>query len=894
MTIHQLNKVFHPKTVAVIGASQRQSSVGHIVLKNLAEAEFKGQVFPVNPKHKHVGKAPCYPDISQVPASVDLAIICTPAVTVPSILDQCGQANVGGAIILSAGFREVGERGEELQKQLLEMNSRYPNLRIIGPNCLGIIATHSHLNASFAGGTPEKGQVAFISQSGALCTSILDWSLREHLGFSYFVSIGNTLDVDIGDLIDYFALDPWTKAIILYVESITQTRKFMSAARAFSRNKPIIVYKAGRFAQSSKAAASHTGAMAGVDAAYQAAFDRAGIVRVQEIEDIFSCTELLAQQKLPKGPRLAIVTNAGGPGVIATDALLARKGVLAEISAETSEALNGILPPSWSHGNPIDILGDADPQRLAHSLEITLADPEVDAAIVLFSPQAMSQPTEAAKAIIEVAQKCTKPVLACWMGGKAMQHGMELFQAAGLPSYQFPEEAVKAFMYLVSYSRTREVLYETPREIPVGFTLERGKLHGVMESFLTEGSGTLSEIHSKALLEAYDIPVSKPHLAQNAEEAVVLARRAGFPVAMKLVSPQITHKTDAGGVKLGISTEADVRKAFDQIVSSAHQYNPDARVDGVSVQPMIHHPSGVELLLGARSDPTFGPVILVGAGGTTAEIMQDRALELPPLSERLARRMLESLRIWPLLCGYRGNHAVNIDKLIEVLLRLSYLVTDYPEIQEIDINPLLVTPDGAVALDARIVMNHQLVLDPPRRFSHLAIRPYPEDLIRCAKLKSGAHCLLRPIKPEDEPLWHDFLAGCSQQTLWFRFRCLFKEITHEMATRFCFVDYDREIAIVVELEEDSERKIVGVGRLVADADHTNAEFAVVVADDYQNMRLGSMLTDYCLEICEKWKIDTIYANTSPDNQRMLSILQRRHFEVVDNSEAEVQYRKTPS
>lgn len=886
MSVYNLNAIFRPKSVAIIGASSKEASVGNTVLKNVRNDGFPGHIFAVNPKYDELEGHPCFPSIGEIPERIDLAIICTPAATVPDLIRQCGEAGVRGIIILSAGFREIGAEGKKLEEDIAKVAAKFRGLRIVGPNCLGVMATHSALNASFAAAAPDKGKVAFISQSGALCTAVLDWAFQEQIGFSYFVSVGNMLDVDLGDLIDYFANDPWTESILLYVESVKEARKFMSACRSFARNKPIIVYKAGRFAQSAQAAASHTGAMAGVDSVYQAAFDRAGIVRVNEISDIFDCTALLARRKLPRGGRLAIVTNAGGPGVMATDSLLARNGELAEISDSTREQLNAFLPSAWSHGNPIDILGDADPERLAKTMEIVQADPNVDAILVVFSPQAMSQPTAAAQAVVEVSKKTTKPILTSWMGGKATHEGVTLFNAAKIPTYRAPEEAVKAFMYLVSFVRTHDVLYETPRDIPVGFTLERSRMHTIFESLLGEASDTLSEIQSKTLLDAYEIPVAKPLLARDADEAVVLAKRIGFPVAMKLVSPQITHKTDVGGVELGVPTEEKVRKAFERIVHSVKSFSPDIQIDGISVQRMISHAPGVELIIGARRDPVFGPVLMVGAGGTSAELFRDTALELPPVNERLARRMLESLRIWPLLKGYRGGPGIDIDKLIEILIRMSYLVADFPEIKELDINPLLATPHGVVALDARVVLDRTVRLNPPRRFAHLAIRPYPEEFVRPATMSDGTPCTIRPIKPEDEPTWRKFHAGCSQKTLWFRFRSFVKEITHDMATRFCFIDYDRELTFVAEIEQDGQPKIVGVANIMADADRVDAEFAVIIGDAHQGLGLGSILTDYCLEICCDWGIKTVLAETSPDNQRMLAIFQERGFKLDSKSSSD--------
>ncbi|HEU4366126.1 MAG TPA: bifunctional acetate--CoA ligase family protein/GNAT family N-acetyltransferase [Candidatus Krumholzibacteria bacterium] len=879
MSVRNLGKIFHPRHVAVIGASRTPNSLGSMVMRNLKEGGFTGPIYPVNPKYKRINNGPCYAQVSQLPEAADLAVICTPARTVPDVVRQCGERGVLGLVILSAGFRESGPEGEALEQAIRLEAHKFDGMRIVGPNCLGLMAPHASLNASFANATPSRGHIAFLSQSGALCTAVLDWALKEKIGFSHFVSVGNMLDVAMGDLIDYFANDRYTESIILYVESVTEAREFMSAARAFARKKPIITYKAGRFTESAEAAASHTGAMAGVDTVYQAAFRRAGIVRILEMADMFYCAELLAREKVPRGARLVIVTNAGGPGVMATDALLERKGVLAKLDEKTMEKLNQALPATWSHRNPVDVIGDASPARLASALTSVLNDDGVDAALVVFAPQAVSKPVDTARAVIKVAKGSAKPILASWMGGVSMTQGVELLSAAGIPAYSTPEQAVRAFMYLVEYARTREVLYETPRDIPVEFALDRNKLRAVFNTILSEGHDTLTESTSKALLEAYEIPIAKPYTARTVEDAVQFAHRIGYPVAMKILSPQITHKTEVNGVALSLANDDAVRAAFARIVSTAKDKRPDAHVEGVTVQKMTTHPTGYELIVGAKRDPIFGTVLMVGAGGTAAEVFKDRALELPPLSERLARRMLESLRSWPLLQGYRGRPAVNIDRLIEVLMRLSYLVADYPEIKELDVNPLLCTPEDAIALDARIILDHEAVLHPVRAYSHLAIRPYPEEYTRQAKLKDGRKVLLRPIKPEDEPMWHELLANCSPESIWFRFRYLFKQTTHEMATRFCFIDYDREIAIVAELEENDRRKLIGVGRLVADADGNDAEYAVLVVDAYQECGLGAILTDYCIEIAKERGIRKVVAETDPENHRMIELLKHRDFDL---------------
>ncbi|WP_339736131.1 bifunctional acetate--CoA ligase family protein/GNAT family N-acetyltransferase [uncultured Gimesia sp.] len=878
MPIRNLEKIFHPRRIAVVGASQRPLSVGQTVFQNLIAGGFPGAVYPVNPRYDKLGDHVCYATVAGLPEAVDLAVICIPARTIPEMIQQCGEAGIRGIVILSAGFREAGTAGSELEQQLLTIARKFSGMRIVGPNCLGVMAPYAKLNASFATDMPLTGNIAFISQSGALCTSVLDWSLQEKIGFSHFVSVGNMLDVGIADLIDYFALDPHTTAIILYVESITEARQFMSAARAFTKKKPIIAYKAGRFTESAKAAASHTGAMAGVDAVYEAAFERAGVVRVFELDDLFDCAELLARQKTPKGDRLAIVTNAGGPGVMATDALLAREGVLATFSDETIEKLNGVLPSAWSHGNPLDLLGDAPPERFGKAVEIVLADPQVDGLLVILSPQAMTDPPGAATAVIKAISSTQKPVLTAWMGGAKVHAGIECLNNAGIPTYTTPEQAVRAFMYLVSYARNQQLLYETPRELPVEYSVDRARLRKMFDSALTEGQGILSESTSKKLLEAYGIPVTKTEVARTADDAVALSLQLGLPVVLKVFSEQITHKTDVGGVELGLTNETEIREAFDRILSRVQEKRPDAQVDGVTVQRMVSDLESHELIVGAKRDPVFGMVLLVGAGGTAAELYQDRALELPPLNERLARRALESLRSWPLLNGYRGRPAVNIEQLIEVLIRLSYFVSDFPEIVELDVNPLLATPEDVIALDARIVVDHGASVQPIRPYSHLAIRPYPEEFIKAVTLKDGTAVLLRPIKPEDELMWHDLLGQCSLASIHARFRYSFQATTHDMATRFCFVDYDREIAIVAEILEQDQRRLIGVGRLVADADHQEAEYAVLVKDQWHGLGLGSLLTDHCLEVCREWGIQRVVAETAPDNHIMLDMFRKRGFQ----------------
>ena len=852
------------------------------MFRNLVASNYQGAVYPVNPQYEAVQGVPAYHDIGSVPAVVDLAVICAPPAAVPGIVRSCGEKGVPGIIILSAGFREVGESGRKLEDAIRLEQRKFDGMRILGPNCLGVIVPRLHLNASFAALSPEPGHIAFISQSGALCTSVLDWAVNEHVGFSHFISVGNMLDVSMGDLLDYLGSAAETRSVILYIEAIGEAREFLSAARAFARTKPIVAYKAGRFAESAQAAASHTGAMAGVNAVYEAAFQRAGIERILEIDDMFDCAELLARQLPPKSDRLAIVTNAGGPGVMTTDALIAHGGHLAALAPETIGELNQFLPECWSHGNPVDIHGDAPPERFSQALRSVLKDKNVDAALVILTPTAMTDATATARAVAHVAARTRKPVLAAWMGSRTVREGTEILNAMSVPTYKTPVKAVQAFLHLVSYARNLEILHETPRDLPLEFGLDRGRLRSVLSAHLGEGPDVLSETVSKAVLEAYGIPVTPPHAAATAEEAVLAARGLGYPVVVKIDSPQISHKSEVQGVALDLPSDAAVRDAFEQITRQARQVRPDAAIAGVTVQKMMTHPNSFELILGTRKDPVFGPVIMVGMGGVAAEVFQDRALGLPPLNDVLTRRMLESLKSWPLLRGYRGTPGANIDRLIEIVMRFSYLVADCPEIKELDVNPLLVTPDGAIALDARLVVDRQPAGRPlaaARPYSHLAIQPYPEQYVTQRKLKDGTAIVLRPIKPEDEPLWHELLAGCSMQSRWFRFNYLFKQTTHEMASRYCFIDYDRELAIVAEVEEQGRRRLIGIGRLVADVDHQAAEYAVIVVDRWQGHGLGGLLTDYCLELATHWGVKQVVAEVAKDNSRMLATFRNRGFEI---------------
>ena len=891
MSVKSLDKIFNPERIALIGVSNNPKSIGGIVLNNLIGSGFEGVIYTINPRHEAVMGIACYPDVMSLPRTPDLAVIATNAKLVPQIIRECGEAGIKGVIILSAGFKESGYEGKKLESQVKDELAKFDEMRVIGPNCVGIMVPDLHLNITFTHGMPKKGNIAFISQSGAVCTTVLDWALEENIGFSYFVSIGNTMDINFGDLIDYFGQDPDTKSIVLYIESITEARKFMTAARAFARKKPIIVYKAGRFPESAKAAASHTGALATEDSICNAVFARAGIARVYNIEDIFDFTDLIGRERIPKGPNLAIVTNAGGPGVMAVDTLLDLKGNLAELSEQTMQKLNDCLPPFWSHGNPVDVIGDATPERYANATKIVLDDSNVDAVLAIFVPQAVTDPTDTAIEVCKLANSTSKSIIAAWAGGQSMQKGRQIFNNNDIAVFNTPEQAVRAFMTLVNYSRNLKILYETPKDIPVELKLDRQKLRKKFEAEYFKNNRILSEDISKKIINAYGIDISKPQSAYSVSEAVNIANKMGYPVVLKILSRDITHKSDVGGVVLNLNDEALVAAAYKNMVKSISKNFPDADIQGVTVQPMFDVKDAVELILGIKKDPVFGTVILLGMGGICTELFQDKKLCFPPVNERIARQMIESLKICPVLKGYRGSSPKNIDKLIETIIRLSYLAADYPEIEELDINPLLVTTSDVVALDARIVVDQKLLGKKIPQFSHLLLQPYPEKYVKSVKISDGTDVILRPIKPEDEPMWLELLNSCSKESIYFRFRTDYFFDSHEVATQFCYIDYSREMAIVAEITDNNSRKLIGVGRLIKDPDHETAEYAILITDEWQNKKLGNILSLFCLEISKKMGLKRIVAETTVDNKPMIAIFKMLNFRVQVNTDSTVSVSK---
>ena len=878
MVTTNLDLIFNPKSVAIVGASDKEGSVGNAIVKNFTEQGYAGKVYLVNIRKTEINGIKTYQNIQQIPESVDLAIIATPAKTVPTVIEECGQAKVKGAIIVSAGFKETGPEGKALEEKILQIKNEY-GIRIIGPNCIGIIRPRNKLNATFTNNMPKPGKIAFISQSGALGSAILDWAVHENIGFSNFVSIGSMIDVDFGDLIDYFGTDPQTKSILMYTEAITQARKFMSAARHFARTKPIIIVKSGKYTESAKAAASHTGSLSGEDTIYNAAFKRAGIVRVEEIEDLFNAAEVLGTQPLPQGPNLAIITNAGGPGVMATDALIAKGGKLAKLNQKTMNTLNNTLPPFWSKGNPIDVLGDAGAEQYKTALEACLNDENIDGILVVFTQQAVSKAIEVAKTIVEVIKSKTyqnKTIITSFMGYGAVQEANSILNANNIPTYSTPENAIKTYMYMYQYARNVELIYETPEERPVDASPPKRPIMAILRSAAKEERELLTEDEAKRLLDYYNFPVVKTKVATTPDEAVAFAHQIGYPVVLKILSPQITHKTDAGGVMLDLSSDTDVKQAFDIIMHRAKKYDPKAEILGVTVQPMISR-KGYEIILGGKTDPLFGPVILFGMGGVGVELFKDYSIGLPPLNTTLIRRMMEETKVYQLLKGYRNVQPANLKLLEETMVLFSQLLVDFPQIKEIDVNPLLINEKEACILDARITIDKNKVFKKLEPHEHLVISPYPKKYETSWKLKNGQEVLLRPIKPEDEPMWLEMFQSFSEESIRYRFFQLLKDTPHEVRVRYCNIDYDREIAIVAELDEKDHKRILGVGRLSIEPDGKTGELAFIIGDQWQGQGLGTKVVDFVLEIAKEMHIEAIYAIMLPDNRRALNLTKKMGF-----------------
>ena len=880
---------FAPRSVAVIGATEKAGSVGRSILWNLISSPFGGTVYPVNAKRSSVLGIKAYPSISAIPGKVDLVVIVTPANTVPGLVRECGANGVQGVVVISAGFRETGPEGAELEKHVVA-EARRAGIRLIGPNCLGVMCPITGLNATFAQTMAKPGSVGFLSQSGALCTAVLDWSLREQIGFSAFMSTGAMADVNWGDLIDHLGSDPNTRSIVIYMESVVDARSFLSAAREVALQKPIIVIKAGRTAEGTKAASSHTGSLAGSFDVLDAAFRRCGVLRVETIGEMFDMVEVLGRQPRPNGSKLLILTNAGGPGVLATDALLTGGGSLAELSEDTMRGLNAVLPQHWSHGNPVDVIGDADAERYAKSLEVASKEKDADGLLVIMTPQGMTDPVKIAEGLRAYSSLPGKPVLASWMGGYEAEPGEAILNAAGIPTFPFPDAAVQAFLLMAKYTYNLKGIYETPLRVEDRTTPNaRPHIEAHLEEIRQQGRTILTEFEAKEVFKAYGIPVVETLIAKSAAEAVEHAKALGYPVVLKLHSETITHKTDVGGVQLNLGDGAAVERAFQNIELSVLEKAGAGHFDGVTVQKMVRSSGAYELILGSSIDAQFGPVLLFGMGGQLVEVFKDRSLAIPPLNTTLARRMMEQTKIYKALHGVRGRKPVDLPRLERLLVRFSQLVMEQPWIKEIDINPLLVSSDDIIALDARIILHDKNT--PACALPKMAIRPYPAEYSKEIE-KAGKPAIgIRPIRPDDEPLIVKFHGTLSERSVYMRYFAWMKlgqRTAHDRLVRMCFIDYDRQIAFVAETtnEFSGEREIIGVARLVKSANGKEGEVAFVISDAHQGQGIGREMMALLVEFARDEEMGALTATFIRENTPMRKLLERFKFEVTDDLQEE--------
>jgi acetyltransferase len=871
MTTRNLDALFRPTSIALIGASNRTHSLGAVIAENLREGGFEGPILPVNPKHSAVAGILCYPDVKSLPLAPNLAVICTPPKTIPPLIAELGERGTKAAIVVTAGFREGGNAaGMALQTAMLDAARPYL-LRVIGPNCLGVISTPIQMNASFAPSTPKKGSVAFVAQSGAMVTTVLDWATGRGIGFSHLVSLGDMSDVDFGDMLDFLANDQDTTAILLYVEAVTAARKFMSAARAAARVKPVIAIKAGRQAAAARAAASHTGALAGIDAVYDAAFDRAGILRAYDLDEIFDAVETLAHKPRIEGDRLAILTNGGGVGVLATDALIAQGGELATLSIETLAKLNAVLPPTWSHGNPVDIIGDADATRYGAALSALSDTKEADALLVLNCPVAVASSLDAARAIAGAKTKI--PVLANWLGSRSAVEVRETFDKAGIPAYDTPEKAVRGFMHMVRYRRVQQTLQEVPSSAPSAFAADTETAQEIVTKALGGEPRWLDPQEVSALFACYGIPFVRTKIAATAQDAADAAAAIGAPVALKILSRDITHKSDVGGVALDLADAKTIKTAAEAMLGRIAKAAPSAHIDGFIVQEMIRRPNAYELILGMALDKTFGPFLLFGQGGTAVEVINDKALALPPLNLKLAHEMMTRTRVFRQLKGYRDQPATALDEIALTLVKLSQLVCDLDEIAELDINPLLADEHGVTVLDARIRVEQKT--DTPH--DRLAIRPYPVELESDIDIAGAGRFHVRPVRPEDAAAFTQFAARVNEADMRMRFFSPFRTVPPSLLARLTQIDYDREMALVLF---DPVETVAAVGRLAADPDGLRAEFALLVRTDLKGHGIGSNLLQRLIALARQRGIAEIWGDVLLENDTMLTICREFGFQIT--------------
>jgi acetyltransferase len=876
---HYLTPLLEPSSVAIVGASPEPGTVGAVLLENMQAAGFRGGLFPVNPKHKTIAGLPCFASVRDVPQRVDLAVIVTPAPSVRGILEDCGEAGVRAACVISAGFGEAGPAGAKLERALLDTVRRY-RIRMLGPNCLGLMRPHAGVNATFARGGAHAGALGLISQSGAVCTALLDWAAPHGIGFSSVVSLGASTDVDFGELVDYLVSDSRTEHILLYVEGVRDARRFMSALRAAARIKPVILLKSGRRPEGGRAAVSHTGAMIGSDDVFEAAVRRAGVVRVATIGQLVAAAHALSRKVRPRGERLAIITNGGGPGVMAADRAAELGIPLAELAPQTIETLKQALPANWSHGNPIDLIGDADAARYATALDACLADPGVDGVLAILTPQAMTAPLEIARVLVERAGQSGRPLLSCWMGENQVRDSHALFAEHGIPSFRTPEPAVDMFAHVSAFYRNQKILLQTPGPMSQGAPPDLDNARVLIDAALSEHRSVLSELESKALLAAFHVPIARAVLARSANEAMMVAQELGFPVAMKIDSPDITHKSDAGGVKLNVGNAQAVRESWQAIHDNVARLRPNAKVNGVIVEPMAARPNGRELMVGVVRDPVFGPAITFGLGGTAVEVLADRAVALPPLNGMLVDELVRGTRASKLLGEFRRMPAVDRAALDAVLLRVSEMACELPQIREMDINPLVVDENGALVLDARIVVERPATA--MARYAHMAIHPYPTRLVSEWRASDGERVVLRPIRPEDAEIEQAFVRKLSPESRYFRFMDTIRELTPQMLVRFTQIDYDREMAfIAVTGEKDSETE-VGVARYVTNPDGTSCEYAIVVADEWQRRGLGRQMMAQLIDVARARGLAHMIGHILATNRSMLTLATSLGFVVGES------------
>jgi acetyltransferase len=877
MESHILYPLFYPDSIAMFGASDRTDTVGEVVYRNLLNSGYKGAVYAINPKRETVKERKAYPDLDSVGKRVDLAIVATPAQTIPAIVESCGRYGIRAMIILSAGFREVGDAGKRLEEQVLEIARSY-GIRFLGPNCLGLIRPDIGLNATFGNNNALPGNLALVSQSGALCTAVLDWAEENGIGFSAVVSTGIGSDLDFGDILDFLVNDPKTGSILLYIEGINDARAFMSGLRAAARIKPVIALKVGRHNVGAAASMSHTGALVGGDDAFDAALSRSGVLRVQTISQVFSAARALSSRYRSCGDRLVIITNGGGPGVMAADHAADLGLQLAELSDESMQALNEVLPPVWSHANPVDVIGDATPERYSQTVDICLRDKNVDGAVVILTPQAMTHPLAVAEAVIELAEQHNKPVLCTWMGGNQISDARAAFRKAHVPDFRTVEAAVDAFWFLAMHRRNQELLLQTPAKRSANQEppdAEGARL--IIESVLAENRRVLTEPESIALLGAFHIPTVRNGIARSSNEALILAESIGFPVAMKIHSPDISHKSDAGGVRLNINNARVVRSSYLELVEQVKAARPEARIEGVIVEKMYRSNNGRELMIGMITDPVMGPVISFGSGGTAVEILGDSAVALPPLNRNLVHDLIQRTKVARMLGEFRNMPPADMDALVDVLLRVSAMACELPWIKEMDINPLILDESGAVAVDARIRVDFPRASTDP--YHHMAIHPYPVNLQVSYQLSDGCDITIRPIRPEDAVIEQDFVRGLSEETKYFRFMRSLHELTPEMLVRFTQIDYDREMALIAITEHDGQEEELAVARYITNVDQRSCEFALVVSDRWQRKGIGHRLMHMLMEIARNRGLEEIRGEVLSNNHKMLELMKSLGFRI---------------